>query len=881
MARETVNFGVADRSGFPPSSSGLGWGHHAYEPNGASGGSSGIVGGRGRQLSGHGNGGGTSDLPPAGLNGPGHFSGKMLIDGAPLGDCVVKVVNAYHTGWVQIDVLDTDDGAGNDPNQVKVTRTNANGEWSVTGLDQSLQYMLKIFPPSRCHALAEVPPAYLTGETGYIDSGGGNFMSTPASPSGNTYNVFSNGKFLFDMPCHVFPVAGGTLDGSQGYSDLNVEFFTRTGSFSTTIGTQSGCTVSPTGGTGANASVLDDLLTDFPQDVDIYVDAKPGFARGTDGTMCLSFNADDTRVNTGPRLNTGYALSIYGTTAATIKLHRLNGSGTETLVADTGYSSWVLGDTLHLRIKRVGTSIKTWIWKNSESQPGTPTSSSTDGTYTGPALALGTSTGSSGTDRQGEWSNLTVLTGTDIAADGGAGDNPTIETTNPGYSGTGYVVLNAAGEGVRFVQMATQAGAGTYGLTIRYQAILAATLEIVVNGTVVAAAAALTATSTSFATNSWSNYGFQADLLATNNIVQIKCVSGEIHFDYLRIEQKVTAPPPPITNVLAPKGPNTAGYLVSSQSRGQQGGGTAFTISYLMTGITGTLITATAGVVIPLGTPPTSGWRVVTVGHGATGASDDAAPSLDSGNIAGNIGGNIGDIGALLDAGFVVVMADYEGMGGQANWRHPYMVGTSAGRSLIDAARACAGLPGVTINNRLAAWGFSQGGHAALWCGELCATDAYGTEFNCVTVALDPVIPTEYVSSASTYETYYTLLNTYGQWVADNTLPLAQVVDGTAQAAMTGGTDYYGEGSPLGDPTTPALWSAAFRKTDPGYQNGGPVLHCEASGGIGAQFAYVSRAPGFGTQLDHRVIGGGHDSAFTQACQTQALAWINGKIPPP
>lgn len=881
MARETVNFNVANRTGFPPSSAGLGWGHHEYAPNGASGHASTVTSNRGRQLSGHGNGGGTSDLPVAGLNGPGHFSGKILIDGAPLPDCVVKVVNAYHSSWPQIDVLDTDDGAGNDPDQVKVTRTNANGEWSVTGLNQGYEYMLKVFPPSRCHANAEVPPAYLTGETGYIDSGGGNFMSTPASPSGSTYNVFSNGKFLFDMPCHVFPVAGGTLPGSEGFSDLNIEFFTRTGSFPTTIGTQSGCSVSPTGGTGANSAIIDDLLSDFPADLDIYVDAIPGFARGTDGKMCLNFCAADTRVNTGPRLNSGYALTIDGTTSATIKLHKINGSGTETLVGDTGYSSWVLGDTLHLRVKRVGTSIKTWVWKNSESQPGTPTLTSTDGTYTGVAVALGTSTGASGASRQGEWANFAVLTGADIAADGGAPPKPGVETTNPGYSGTGYVVLDAAGEGIRFTQLSPQQGAGTYGLTLHYQAVLPATLEITVNGVAVQASATLTSTASSFAVSSWGDFGFQADLLASNNIIQIKALSGELHLDYLRIGAKVTAPPPPIDNVLPVITTGNPGHLVSSQSRGTQGGGTAYTISYTMTGFNGQLITATAGVIVPLGSPPTSGWRVVTVGHGATGASDDAAPSNDSGNIDGNISGNIGDVGTLLDAGFVVVMADYEGMGGQANWRHPYMYGISAGRSLIDAARACAGLPNVKINNRLVAWGFSQGGHAALWAGELCATNAYGAEFNCVTVALDPVIPTEYVSSASTYDTYFTLLNTYGQWVADNTLSLGEVVDGTAEGAMTGGYDYYGEGSPLGDPTVPSRWSAAFRKTDPGYQNGGPVLHFEASGGIGAQYAYVSRAPGMGTELDHRVIGGGHDSSFTQACQSPALTWINGKIPAP
>ncbi len=334
------------------------------------------------------------------------------------------------------------------------------------------------------------------------------------------------------------------------------------------------------------------------------------------------------------------------------------------------------------------------------------------------------------------------------------------------------------------------------------------------------------------------------------------------------------SPPPPTGN---------PGSLVSNVSRGTMTGGhKVYNIVYKMTGIDGSVIDATGIAVVPSGTPPTGGWRTVTVGHGATGASDDAAPSIASTNpdtLAGQITGNVGSVATLCAAGFVVVMSDYEGMGGQTNWRHPYMVGVSAGRSLIDAARAVAGLPGVIVNKKVAAWGFSQGGHAALWAGELVASGAYGTDLNLVAVALDPVIPTQYVHDQYIGSAYYGLLNTYGQWVADGTLNLSQVVDGTASAAMAGSYDYYGAGSLLGDPTLPSAWSAAFRKTDPGYRNGGRVLHFQASSGIYSQDQYVARAPSFGTQLDYRMRTGGHDSTFTASVQAEGLTWVNGKIP--
>lgn len=342
-----------------------------------------------------------------------------------------------------------------------------------------------------------------------------------------------------------------------------------------------------------------------------------------------------------------------------------------------------------------------------------------------------------------------------------------------------------------------------------------------------------------------------------------------VDWDNIKITTGGTVQPPP---------PSGAGALNSYVAYGTTGAGhKKYTINYKMTSITGTLVDATGVAIVPAGSPPVGGWRVATIGHGATGADDSAAPSLDTAGIEGNITGNIGTVANLCAAGFVVVMADYEGMGGTTGLRHPYMVGISAGRSLIDAAKCVAGLPGVTINNKVVAWGFSQGGHAALWAGELVASGQYGQGLNMVTVALDPVIPTQYVNQ--NWNSYFGLLNTYGQWVADQTLNLDLVVNGTAKTDMQDDDDFYGSGAMIADPTTISSWAAAFRKTDPGYQNGGYVLHFEATGGIHAQSSYVSRAPSYGTNLDWRSQSGGHDSTFTNACQSAALTWVNTRIP--
>ncbi|MBN8934252.1 MAG: alpha/beta fold hydrolase, partial [Rhizobium pusense] len=50
---------------------------------------------------------------------------------------------------------------------------------------------------------------------------------------------------------------------------------------------------------------------------------------------------------------------------------------------------------------------------------------------------------------------------------------------------------------------------------------------------------------------------------------------------------------------------------------------------------------------------------------------------------------------------------------------HPYLVGESEGRSVVDSVRAARQLAGASAGRRFAVWGHSQGGHAALFTGIL------------------------------------------------------------------------------------------------------------------------------------------------------------------
>jgi hypothetical protein len=177
---------------------------------------------------------------PPPYSGSGNFGGTITRDGAPLVGVTVKVLNTAPPGWPNSSVLDSNGGCGGlgAPN-CYLTSTDGAGNWGVT-TDANTRYMLKIFPPSLCDALADTPAQYTTGDSGYINSSGNPFHSTADAPAGDVYNIYGS-RYLLDMPVHVYPsaqFAGSSLDGNMHYSDLNVAFSTRHGSFSTSGGTQ-------------------------------------------------------------------------------------------------------------------------------------------------------------------------------------------------------------------------------------------------------------------------------------------------------------------------------------------------------------------------------------------------------------------------------------------------------------------------------------------------------------------------------------------------------------------------------------------------------------------------------------------------------------------
>lgn len=136
----------------------------------------------------------------------------------------------------------------------------------------------------------------------------------------------------------------------------------------------------------------------------------------------------------------------------------------------------------------------------------------------------------------------------------------------------------------------------------------------------------------------------------------------------------------------------------------------AYRILYTTTASDGTPALASGVLAVPAEAArpaPLIAWA-----HGTVGVARGCAPSIGPDALTG-----IPSVDDLADRGWAVVATDYTGMG--TDGRFPYLIGTGEGHSVLDSARAARQVPGAHLDQRTVVWGHSQGGHAALWAGQL------------------------------------------------------------------------------------------------------------------------------------------------------------------
>ncbi|MGD9511371.1 MAG: alpha/beta fold hydrolase, partial [Geminicoccaceae bacterium] len=118
---------------------------------------------------------------------------------------------------------------------------------------------------------------------------------------------------------------------------------------------------------------------------------------------------------------------------------------------------------------------------------------------------------------------------------------------------------------------------------------------------------------------------------------------------------------------------------------------------------------------------------VVAWAHATTGVARRCAPSLRPAALATRIPG----LDTFLAAGAVVVATDYPGLGTPGP--HPFLIGESEARAVIDSVRAARELDDAEAGASFAVWGHSQGGQAGLFAGQI--VESYAPELSLVGVA--------------------------------------------------------------------------------------------------------------------------------------------------
>ena len=302
---------------------------------------------------------------------------------------------------------------------------------------------------------------------------------------------------------------------------------------------------------------------------------------------------------------------------------------------------------------------------------------------------------------------------------------------------------------------------------------------------------------------------------------------------------------------------------------------------------------AVSGLVFAPEVPAASPRPVVAWAHGSVGLGDGCAPSrfpelLPAAPI----------FSQLLREGFVLAATDYEGLGTPGP--HPWLVGQSEGRSVLDSVRAAARIPNSGAGKEFVAFGASQGGGGALFAGELTPTyaeelelkgvvaEAPAAELDLVAFALQSDLAGEGLSGLA-------MMGILGFKAAYPELSLEQVLkpefvaqkDEVEQLCQSQ-IDRRFRGLPLGqvlaaNPANVDPWGSKIVENTPGNQKlPGPVLliHGSADPLVPPEVSELlfRRLCGMEVQTERRVYeGAGHVDVFI-ASSDDVHKWITDRF---
>lgn len=342
-----------------------------------------------------------------------------------------------------------------------------------------------------------------------------------------------------------------------------------------------------------------------------------------------------------------------------------------------------------------------------------------------------------------------------------------------------------------------------------------------------------------------------------------------------------------------PLPPGEPGRLIRLQAVPADGPGAVYRMMYHSRSLAGDDIAVTGLVVVPPEPAPAGGRPVVSWAHGTTGIADRCAPSRAAGNLAALAA-------PLVEEGWLVVATDYEGLGTPG--RHPYLVGISAGRSVLDAARAVQDDGRFAASDRVAIWGHSQGGHAALFAAELA--ERWTPELDVVgAVAVAPATELPLLLAALRGGPYqaYVAMGAAGfaaaypdaqleQILTPEAIDRLQVVDRVCVSEVFAAFDDLSFDRLVhSDPARVEPWGALLHENNPGtVAHDVPLLIVHGSDDrqvpAPASRLLAERLCGLGQVLDRRVYQGAGHGEVVAVSRPEVVGWIGDRFeqaPPP
>jgi len=156
----------------------------------------------------------------------------------------------------------------------------------------------------------------------------------------------------------------------------------------------------------------------------------------------------------------------------------------------------------------------------------------------------------------------------------------------------------------------------------------------------------------------------------------------------------------------------TPGTLIRWEPMESRDGNSVWRILYVSTDLHGEPIPVSGLIAVPPEDAPEGGYPLLAVAHGTTGVARGCAPSLmlyDGSDAMPSLYSDV--VEPFLDAGYAVVMTDYQGLGAAGS--PSYVIGQIEGQNVLDSVRAARAFAEISLSEQLLLHGHSQGGHAA------------------------------------------------------------------------------------------------------------------------------------------------------------------------